>query len=294
MGVSNLRKHLVNYAIPPILIAFARSTSANLKYLSNFHTLGQNRRFYNIHSGENCFIVCNGPSINEQNLAALKGQTVISVSSGYHHPDFQTYSPRYHCTPRLSIGQVATMAQTTLDTAIKWLREMHASVGDAEVFHSIDDAPLIRRLDPSCGRRVNYLCMAGSFSGNKMQTIDITRVIPGVTTVPIMALMIALYMGFKEIYLLGVDHDSYRTRVYNQFFDPRRQFGGGVTGFTGPVDTPVAEELLIYFNIFMQYRSLLSIAHSRGVRIYNATRGGALEELPRVDLDEVLTRSGQI
>jgi hypothetical protein len=164
---------------------------------------------------------------------------------------------------------------------------MHAHVGSAEIFHSIQEAPLIQRHNLYPGRDINYLCMADSFTGNPHQKIDLTRIVPGVTTVPIMALMIALYMGFKEIYLLGADHDSYRSREYNYFYDPSRQFGGGVTGFTGPVDTPVAEELLIYYQVFMQYRALRSIAQARGVAIYNATRGGALEELPRINLEEV-------
>jgi hypothetical protein len=171
--------------------------------------------------------------------------------------------------------------------AIRWLKEMHARIGNAEIFHSIEEAPLIKQHGLYSGRDVNYLCMASSFTGSPGQQIDLTEIIPGVTTVPVMALMIALYMGFKQIYLIGADHDSFRSRVYNYFYDPSRQFGGGVTGFTGTVDTPVAEELLIYYQVFMQYRALHSIAKARGITIYNATRGGALEELPRINLEDI-------
>lgn len=277
-----MRKQIAKYFLPPGVLDSLRSARAYASNRKHFPILAQNRRFQDMHRGERCFIVCNGPSINTQDLKALKGEVVISVSSGYHHPDYQEYSPRYHCTPQLTMS-----SQFTEDIAVRWFQEMHAGIGNAEVFHSIQEAPLIARHGLYPGRRVNFLCMAGSFSSNPKQQMDLTKIAPGVTTVPIMALMIALYMGFKEIYLIGVDHDSYRSRVYNYFYDPSRQFGGGVAGFTGPVDTPVAEELLIYHQIFMQYRALRSIAQARGITIYNATRGGALEEFPRIDLDDV-------
>jgi hypothetical protein len=279
-----MKQQIVKYFLPPGFRDALRSGYAyaiNRKY---FPVLAQNRRFQNRHSGERCFIACNGPSVKAQNLKALKGEVVISVSSGYHHPDYQEYSPRYHCTPQFTMSSAFTE-----DIAVRWLREMHTRVGNAEIFHSIQEAPLIQRHNLYPGRQVNFLCMAGSFTGNPHQKIDLTRIVPSVTTVPIMALMIALYMGFKEIYLLGTDHDSYRSREYNYFYDPSRQFGGGVTGFTGPVDTPVAEELLIYYQVFMQYRALRSIAQARGVAIYNATLGGALEELPRINLEAVFS-----
>lgn len=273
---------LAKYLLPPGLLDSLRLAYTYANNLKHFPALARNRNFYNRHLNERCFIVCNGPSLNTQDLKTLKGEVVISVSSGYHHPDYHEYLPRYHCTPQFTMSSAFTE-----ELAVRWLKEMHCQVGKADIFHSIQDAPLIQRHNLYSGRDVNYLCMAGSFTGSPRQQIDLTSIIPGVTTVPIMALMIALYMGFKEIYLLGVDHDSYRSRVYNYFYDPSRQFGGGVTGFTGPVDTPVAEELLIYYKIFMQYRALHSIAQARGVTIFNATRGGALEELPRINIEDV-------
>ena len=58
--------------------------------------------FKDIHKGKRCFIVCNGPSINTQNLLLLQNEIVFSVSSGYHHPDYLNYQPAYHCLPPLS------------------------------------------------------------------------------------------------------------------------------------------------------------------------------------------------
>lgn len=285
-----MKQQIFKYFLPP---GFRDALRAGYAYAINrkyFPGLTQNRRFQNRHRGERCFIVCNGPSVKAQNLKALKGEVVISVSSGYHHPDYQEYSPRYHCTPQFTMS-----SEFTEEIAVRWLTEIHASVGSAEIFHSIQEAPLIQRHNLYPGRDINYLCMAGSFTGNYHQNIDLTRIVPGVTTVPIMALMIALYMDFKEIYLLGADHDSYKSREYHYFYDPSRQFGGGVTSFTGPVDTPVAEELLIYYQVFMQYRALQSIAQARGITIYNATRGGALEELPRINLEDVFaSKSGPL
>ncbi len=283
LGAAIVLRRLGRYLIPPGVVESYRAVYSYAIHRRYFPMLAKNSRFRDRHLGKRCFIVCNGPSINTQNLRALKGEIVISVSSGYHHPDFQEYSPLYHCVPQFTMP-----VQGTEELGVKWIREMHSKIGSAEIFHSIREAPLIKKYGLYSGRNINYLCMEGSFSGSSQQKIDITRIVPGVHTVPIMALMIGIYMGFGEIYLIGTDHDSYRTRVYNYFYDPSLQFGGGVSGFSGPVDTPVSEELLIYYKIFMQYRALLSIGVARGISIFNATRGGALEELPRVDLEEVL------
>ena len=92
-------------------------------------------------------------------------------------------------------------------------------------------------------------------------------------------------MGFKEIYLLGVDHSfsvyqnmkgevirdenakDYFCEDYNK--DRDNLF----------VPTPERSELA--------YMAAQAFANSSDVKIYNATRGGKLEVFPRIDFDSI-------
>src|SRR5690349_18044970 len=80
------------------------------------------------HRGERCFIVANGPSVLNQDLARLRGETVFCVSNGYLHRGYDIMRPRYHVLPQLTYGKV------TEPDALAWFAEMHAHIGAAELF----------------------------------------------------------------------------------------------------------------------------------------------------------------
>ena len=89
-------------------------------------------------------------------------------------------------------------------------------------------------------------------------------------------LQIAIYMGFKEIYLIGADCNQ-KVGQKNHFIDMKHVENG--------------DKLLTSAkrNIF-SHAEFYKFAKSKNIKIYNATRGGALEVYPRVTLEEVLAR----
>src|SRR4051794_826279 len=62
----------------------------------------RNIELRDLHKGQRCFILCNGPSVKRQDIAGLRNEHVFSVSSGYHHPDYSIISPVYHFVPQLT------------------------------------------------------------------------------------------------------------------------------------------------------------------------------------------------
>ena len=271
------------WTLPPGWYELARKPFAGLRHRRALRSCRANSRYRDSYRGQRCFIVGNGPSLQTQNLMLLKGETVFSVSSGYHHKDYAIYRPRFHCVPQITYTE-----KFTREVARNWFREMHEKTGDAELFLSQHEEPLVRENNLFPGRVVNYLCMHGEFSENSTPTLDLTRVVPAVCSVPVMCLMIALYMGFKNIYLLGVEHDSFRTRKYTYFYEPTVLAGktGSVTN-DGTITDDVCDELYTYYRLFSQYRAINRIARGRGVGVYNATAGGALEEFERVSFESL-------
>lgn len=105
---------------------------------------------------------------------------------------------------------------------------------------------------------------------------EISEFISGKETVTISSLPIALYMGFKEIYLLGADC-NYKGALQ----DEGNHF---VKGYCKKEDNQPRTPFLVR-QAFIGYQAVRHYAEERGIKIYNATRGGKLEVFERVDFD---------
>jgi len=242
--------------------------------------------YKNIHKGKRCFILCNGPSVQKQNLKPLKNEIVFSVSSGYHHKDYYILKPKYHCVPQITYTDLFTR-----DTTIAWFKEMHSKIGNAELFLNSSEEEIVKSHGLFNGRNVNYVMFNGEFDVGLTEIIDIDKPIPSVMSVPIMCIMIAMYMGFKKIYLIGVDHDEFITRQYKYFYKPTVLKGKiDYEDKNGNLKYGLYEMFLGYSKIWTQYRILKNIAIAQGISIYNATYGGQLDEFERVELSQVIKK----
>lgn len=262
-GVHVLRRKWLSRAATPELVSRA--------------VLAENAVLRGRHAGQRCFILGNGPSANKLDLMALKGEIVISVSNGYLHQGYATFAPRYHCVPQITYGKM------TREDVVAWFTEMHQQLGNAELFLNETEAELVRTHGLFPGRTVHYVALRESFDElSEREIIDITRPIPRVESVPVMALMLAMYMGFSDIILLGVDHDSWLTGHYNYAFKVKALDGKDVSvDNEGRILTPNYDTFHGLARLWRQYRILGEIASENKIRIANATDGGELDEFPR-------------
>ena len=186
-SIKQFAKSITYWALPTGLYNLVNSydTRALLYCLNNGMVfLKDNKRFKDLHKKQRCFIMCNGPSISKQDLLPLKNEIVFSVSSGYHHKDYQVIKPMYHCVPQITYGKM------TEKDVVLWFTEMNEKLGNAELFLNYTEEELVRnkRLFPY--RKVNYVCMGRKFFTWEKKVIDIAKIIPAVQSVPIMCLII--------------------------------------------------------------------------------------------------------
>ena len=102
-------------------------------------------------------------------------------------------------------------------------------------------------------------------------------------TVTYVLIQIAVYMGFKEIYLLGVDHSFSRELLP----DGSLKINDGVinyfqSNYSKSNDTPARIK-----HMDLAYMQARMYCELNGIRICNATRGGKLEIFERVDFDKL-------
>lgn len=247
-----------------------------------------NRELKDRHLGERCFILGNGPSARNIDLSKLKGETVISVSNGYLFPGYAEFAPKYHCVPQITYGLM------TEEDTVAWFNEMHEGLArNAEVFLSTNEAALVESRHLFPGRKIHYLNLGKGFDKWPAEGLpDISKAVPVVYSVPIMTLMVAMFLGFKEIALLGIDHDQFRVSTYNYAFELKVQEGKDITqNKDRTLNQGRYDEFRGLFRLWQQYRCLSTIAQIHGIRIFNSTPGGELDEFPRKNFADWFSES---
>ncbi len=273
----SLRSVLARWCIPPgfrdLLLQSAAALSPEQQHRARLSAA--NAKYRNKHQGERCFIVCSGPSVKQQNLLPLRNEITFFVSTGFLHPDYAAIQPAYHCTP----------SHEQTPRFLEWFKRMDASLGSAQLFLGAADATFVRQNGLFQTRNVSYVNMGLLWNRDRSEIYDLTRRVPGVQSSPIMALLIAMYMGFKEIYLLGVDLDQLWSGEYRHFYDDETLRNVEAVNEDFKVVTPLQEMFNIHHILWQQFESLKNIADANGVRIFNATRGGALDVYPRAKFE---------
>ena len=98
----------------------------------------------------------------------------------------------------------------------------------------------------------------------------------------------AAYMGFKKIYLIGIDH------TFSKIIDKNGNVHDGViskgeehAAFLGNYNLPNGSEVYKAENAYCAARKYCEM---NNIEIYNATRGGMLEIFERTDFDSLFEK----
>ena len=115
---------------------------------------------------------------------------------------------------------------------------------------------------------------------------DLCKGVYTIATVTYMMIQVAVWMGFKEIYLLGMDNRY----AYSRLRDGTIVRNEGVASWFSDngQDIPDPSTAGATWEMDVAYEYAEQFSRTHGFRIYNATRGGFLEKFERVNLDEIL------
>ncbi len=219
-------------------------------------------QFKNIHKGNRCFIVGNGPSLRIDDLETLYNHREVSfgVNQVYKAFTLTHWRPDYYCAADLYVVK-------TFANQINNISGMYKFIGNrcTSVFQGINDEklflfPLLFEYYEEEGPDFSDDPNEGIFSGS---------------TVIYDCLQFAVYMGFKEIYLIGTDCNY------------QNQGGEGDYFIKDYNDSTKHPSNFLTDKVFIAYRKAKEYADSHGIKIYNATRGGKLEVFERVDFDSL-------
>lgn len=223
------------------------------------------QEFKGIHEGERCFIVCTGPSLTLQDVEALKGEYTFGLNSITKIFPQTDWRPTYY-----AIEDMDAYLSLEDDLLAAGMKQCFASDLLIRMLKPKVDfiAYPFDRLNHSTMRYCPSMKPRLAFSG------DAYMIVYGAFTVACSAMQLAVYMGFKEIYLIGCDCDySGEKKHFTDFRDSTQR-------------TILDEEQ----KMILTYETAKKYCDEHGIIIRNATRGGKLEVFERVDFDELMEK----
>lgn len=254
-----------NYVWFPVAAFF------RVHHIGNFYKKYEElEKIRDIHKGKRCFIIATGPSLQWDDLDKLKNEVTLSLNSlykGYGKSDFR---PNYYF---IGDKDVLTDFDKT-DVKLTDLAQKAVFLNDMIKRTAEKVIPIpINYLD----HWFNYGNKDYNYYKNLKFSEDIFRGIYDKWTSIICLIEIAIYMGCSEIYLMGVDcnYSLKNLHFIKTDYDEADW---------APNKNPDAAAVQQLSNI-IGYEFINREAQKRGVKIYNASRGGSLEVFDRVDFD---------
>ena len=290
-------KSVLKWVAPYGIVELSRNIRRDYKY-SNLYlkykhpetlsVLGKNKILKDIHKNQRCFILGTGPSINKIDINKLKNEKCIFLSQFYLHENYLTINPSYH----LFSGRAPHLnGKATHADWINFFNQIEDRVSTKTLlFMNYLDKKFIEDNGFFAKHNVHYFYFKKNLHNVFKSRIDAMQVIYGASGIPIMAIQIALYMGFKEIYLLGIDGCNDKATKASHFYDRQKSLVDELG--EAPADVlsdfyKLGTELRAFLSLLDEFSLLRKFAENNGCNIYNATRGGVVEAFTRVDFDSL-------
>ncbi|CAD5962153.1 UDP-N-acetylglucosamine--peptide N-acetylglucosaminyltransferase [Planktothrix tepida] len=228
----------------------------------------------NKYKNQRCFIVGNGPSLNLHDLRLLESEITFGVNGIFYKTDEMGFKPTFYVVEDKAVMRDNVDRINQYKGVIK--------IFPTDYYDLIDDD----NKDSVIWFKMNqgyYEGKSPNFRVPRFSTDSSERVFCG-QTVTFINLQLAYFMGFSEVYLIGMDF-SYQvpqTTIINggvylstgddpNHFHPQ-YFGSGKTWHDPKLD-----------RVERAYKLARLVYESSNIKLYNATFGGKLEVFERVD-----------
>lgn len=217
------------------------------------------------YEGKRCFIIATGPSLTTEDILKLKNEYTFSMNAMCLKYDSLGWCPDFY---GIQDEKVFNAVKTNIDSGkVKYIfvdeyyRKDSCASEDWIYF-------------PRNSVYNSYDAYIKGIYKAKFSDNPVAVVYDGFTIVYSL-IQIAVYMGFKEIYLLGCDCNYSEDPSKRYFVDH---------GVRDKTYKEAGNRMIACYPVAKEY------ADKNGIKIFNATRGGMLEVFERVDLDTVLLK----
>lgn len=271
--IKNFLRRIYRF-IQRICINFLVKLSITIYFLTNKKNEDDNKlkELKDIHKGKRAFIICNGPSLNIDDLNTLQLNGEISFAANLITPMIETsnWTPTYYSVTdpigvyKLISTMNAVKAEVKFLPRDSYITGMYVT-GNVVFFNRNGDRKLL---------------------DNPRFSDDCSKIVYSIATVTYTSIQLAAYMGIRKMYIIGCDHRfarQYRLDGTIEEYSDQKNYFSGVKEKYQRGASNIGEQA-IAFDAAKKY------ADEHGIKIYNATRGGYLEVFERVDFDSLFKK----
>lgn len=252
-----------------------------------------NKEFEGKYKGKRCFVLGNGPSLNEVDFSKLENEVVFTVNqiarkNGYEklNIDFHFWADPFFFRLDPDLPEDKELLEQML--------KVRTEGNNPICFFPVEQYEFIKKY---IGDRLNTRFFFPKYAiKNRMKKdIKFDKVLPSFYTVVQYAITLAVYMGFEEIYLLGCETSNIMTSLNTRL----NVFSSDSYSYTLTENekkrmkkinemTSVREDLYNNLCVIEDYYYLKEFCSERGIKLFNCTPGGLLDEIERRRLETVI------
>ena len=238
------------------------------------------------YNNERIFILGSGSSILHYDLKVLKNEFVMTQNSFHMHEDIYYIEPNFHCVVPYY------QSEKEYSTWIEYIGDMKEKMPNTTFIWGLNTKALIDNHHPELIKQSYYIRTKYDSLTLNHATVDIAKTLMNIPTVLTQCLSVAIYMGFREIYLLGFDLDQIchtNDRTFGRFY--------GMSKLTDSKFEEDAERNLKvettdgWYNWWLmnkQFFLLKSYADQNKIKIINGTQGGILSYFKREPIENII------
>lgn len=281
-----------------LLICFLSSLKWNfffwMKYIlkKDFHdSIHRNKDLTVSTKGGRCFIIGNGPSINNVNFELLKNEIKFTVNSIMNNFElFEKIDPDYHI---IIDPAYFDDGLPNYDVLLHDLKNIRTNKKSPKVITSYEGKKVISKYEIDQLNDFYYIYSHGNLHSGLIKNISLSRNMPVAQNVIQMAIYAAISMGFRDIYLLGCEMTSFMPNLHqiSKSSDDKRYHAYDYTPeIKDQMDT--LRQMHDNYSVFSDYAKTFQIfkdirlyAEKHNIKIYNATNSGVLDVFEVVDMN---------
>lgn len=217
------------------------------------------RDFKDKYQGKRCFIIGNGPSLSTKDLEKLDGEITFASHFIFKLFDKTNWRPIFYC-----VEDIELLEKNVMDI-MKLEKDYCHGFFTGNCYENLPKNFLKNKKNDF------WLIDKADWKDYPDFSMCADKYIAEGYTVTYAIIQLAVYMGFSEIYLLGVDH----------FYERGNSYSDSI----GEMDI---------YNIPQTDRTTLSyikakqVCDQKEIKIINATRGGHLEVFERANFEQII------
>lgn len=241
---------------------------------------------------ESIIIMGNGPSLNDtisQYLDTLKRIPTLAVNFAANAPQFWELQPRYYvlADPHffVSVNDVNVIKLRDNLANVEWAMTLFLPFEAKKYGFSIENSNVKIEY-------FNFLAVEG-FEWLENWAYSSGRGMPRPRNVLIPSIMIAMAMGYGNVYVAGADHSWTKTLSVNEqnevvsiqphFYKEDEKEEKRIK--VDYLKYPLHQIVYSFYVAFKAYHEIQRYAEFKGVNIYNSTSGSFIDAFPRKGLE---------